>query len=111
MTTSNVETRTHGTCATGGCDRSKRNAIGFQWRWHLLEAYVYSSDRSQFVIHSWAEACNEHKATVAAAVRADVEQWAERWRVECSSYDYATNTPQPVEVLAQGTGTPPEMLF
>ena len=106
-----VATRTHGSCAAAGCDKTRRGAIAFGWRWATISGQVYSSERRTFVVHSWAESCPGHAGIVSAAVREDIEEWAERWRILRTTLDYATNEPAVDEVDAQGTGTPNWTLF
>ncbi len=106
-----VATRTHGTCAGAGCDKSRRGAIAFGWRWVAINGQVYSSERRTFVVHSWAESCPTHAAAVSVGVREDIEEWAERWRIIRHTLDYTTNESLPEQIDAEGTGTPNWMLF
>lgn len=103
-----VQTRTHATCAAGGCERTFREALATTGRWVKVRGVVYASERRALVVHSWAEACPEHAEVVAAAVAGDIEEWAERWSVETSTTDYVDGGPGTVATTASGNGTPKE---
>jgi hypothetical protein len=106
-------TRTHGRCAVEGCTSPTRgDAIATNaGSWHLVDGFVYSEDRRAFVGDSWAQACDEHRETVAAAVRADVERWRDRWTVQGRTLDYSDPEPGAVEEYAQGIGSDDACLF
>ncbi|WP_029212123.1 E3 binding domain-containing protein [Arsenicicoccus bolidensis] len=80
-------------------------------RWHLVHGQIYSQERQTFVVASWAEACNEHRDTVAAAVCADVDDWRDRWEVQIATYDYASPEAGGTTRTAHGAGTFQDRLF
>jgi len=106
-------TRTYGRCAVENCQSPTRtDAIKARaGRWHLVDGFVYSQDRRAFVGDSWAQACDEHRESVAAAVRADVEGWHGRWTVQVHTLDYGNPEGGRVEEYAQGIGTGEGQLF
>lgn len=105
-------TRTHGRCAVQECTNPGRRAQArAEGRWHLIDGAVYSQERRTFVVHSWAEACDEHRDTVATAVQADVDGSRDRWQVHVGTYDYGTPDTGGNETVAHGIGTAHNRLF
>ena len=106
-------TRTHTRCAVDECTNpTRRDLIAARGgRWHLIDGFVYSEERRAFVGDSWAQACEEHRETVAAAVRADVDGWRDRWTVQVRTLDYGQAEAGEVEEHAQGIGTDEARLF
>jgi hypothetical protein len=106
-------TRTHHRCAVDECTNPTRGDLirAQGGRWHLIDGFVYSQDRRAFVGDSWAQACQEHRDTVAQAVRADVDGWHDRWSVQVRTLDYGTAEASDVIEYAQGIGTDDARLF
>ena len=100
-----------GACAVSGCDRTQRQSIADRGRWVNVSGEVYASERRTLVVHSWAGACEEHADQTSDAVRADVQEWAERWQIVRRVQDYATNDPTTPQVDARGDGSPTWSLF
>jgi len=100
--------RPHGRCAVEGCTNPDRTAAikAHAGRWHLVHGHIWSSERHTFVVPSAAEACDAHRAQVIEDVRADVQTWHDRWRVQVRTLDYGDYEAGGVEEVAHGIGTP-----
>lgn len=106
-------TRTHGRCAVQECTNEGRRALirANHGRWHLVHGDIYSQERQTFVVDSWAEACDDHHDTVAAAVRADVQGWHDRWDVQIKTYDYGAPGAGGTQMISHGIGIDESRLF
>ena len=103
-------TRTHGRCAVDQCTNPDRTAAikAHAGRWFLVRGNVWEHERRTFVGVSWAEACQEHRDTVAAAVQEDVHASPDRWEVQVRTLDYGDAEACDVERVAHGIGTAAE---
>lgn len=106
-------TRTHGRCAVDDCTNPTRRQVieAHAGRWHLIHGFIYSQDRRAFIGRSWAEACEEHHHAVAAAVRADVDDWHDQWTVQVRTLDHADPEAGGEHEYAHGMGTDNDRLF
>lgn len=96
-----------GVCGANGCAKTSTAAMDARGRWVDVSGEVYASERRSLVVHSWAGSCEQHADQVSAAVRADIEEWAERWQIVRRTRDYdKPATPAEEQIDASGHGTP-----
>lgn len=103
-----LSTRTHGRCGVDECGNPGRGALiqSEAGRWHLVNGFTYSKERRTFVLHSWAESCDNHQDLVTQAVRHDTDGWPDRWRVQVRTLDYSDADRSGERQAAHGIGTP-----
>jgi hypothetical protein len=98
-----TQTQQHTRCADEQCTRTVRDAIEHGQTWHKITGWTTYEGRE--VAGSWAEACPEHQAQTADAVRTDVEDYPGPWRVTTQSLTYGTNEPGETTQHSNGDGT------